>query len=150
MLTPELAGSGVHYPPGSRSDLPYISQTPWSSTMSPSTVGTYSRMQPTPTVPSSPYALPASPQSNPWPNQSWSALHPEGFQGTRSRATSGSDISRSTSPNHAELHNFGYPLADGYALSAPRLLAQVLLILDLVQEKLAMRSSGVHLSSYFY
>ena len=150
MLTPELAGSGVHYPPGSRSDLPYISQTPWSSTMSPSTVGTYSRMQPTPTVPSSPYALPASPQSNPWPNQSWSALHPEGFQGTRSRATSGSDISRSTSPNPAELHNFGYPLADGYALSAPRLLAQVLLILDLVQEKLAMRSSGVHLSSYFY
>lgn len=123
ILTLERADSGIQYPPASRSDVPYINQMPWSSTMSPSTVGTYSRMQPTPTVPSSPYALPSSAQSNAWPNQAWSALHPDGFQGTRSRATSGSDISRSSSPNPAELHNFGYPLADGYALPGPRFLA---------------------------
>ena len=112
-LTLERIDSGSHYPPANRSNVPYINQTPWSSAMSPSTMAAYPQMQPTPTLPSSPYVLPSSPQSTVWPNQSWSALHPEGFQGPRSRAASGSDISRSSSPNPAELHNFGYPLADG-------------------------------------
>lgn len=112
-LTPARTDSGSHYPPTSRSNVPYINQTPWSSAMSPSTMAAYPQMQPTPTLPSSPYVLPSSPQSTAWPNQSWSALHPEGFQAPRSRAASGSDISRSSSPNPAELHNFGYPLPDG-------------------------------------
>ena len=111
-LTLAKIDSGSHYPPASRSNVQYINQTPWSSTMSPSTVAAYPQMQPTPTLPSSPYVLPSSPQSTAWPNQS-SALYPEAFQGPRSRAASGSDISRSSSPNPAELRNFGYPLPDG-------------------------------------
>lgn len=114
MLNLESAGSEGHYPPASRSDIPYINQTPALSTMNPSTMAAYSQMQPTPVLPSSPDDLPSSPQSSAWPNQSWSALHPEGYQSTRARATSGSDISRSSSPNPAELHSFGHLLADGY------------------------------------
>ena len=111
-----FAGSGSQYPPSGRSDVPYVNQTPWSSTMVPSTTASYPQMQATPILPSSPYILPSSPQSSTWPNQSWSALHPEGFQGSRSRAASGSDISRSSSPNPAELHHFGFPLSDGYVV----------------------------------
>ena len=112
-LTLARIDSGSHPPTTGRSNIPYINQTPWSSAMSPSIMAAYPQMQPTPTLPSSPYVLPSSPQSTAWQNQPWSALHPEGFQAPRSRAASGSDISRSSSPNPAELHNFGYPLPDG-------------------------------------
>ena len=106
------ASSGA-YPPTSRPGLPYIQQPAWSTTYGSSAATNYSVMQQTPIVPSSPYVLPSSSEPEEWSSSSWNTLHPEGFQGPRSRATSGSDYSRSSSPNPAELHNFGYPLADG-------------------------------------
>ena len=54
----------------------------------------------TPIVPSTPYS------SESWPNAPWPALHPDDVEAP-------SDISRSVSPNPADLHNFGFPLADG-------------------------------------
>ena len=71
-------------------------------------------MQHTPTVPSSPYVLPSSSQPVARHNQPWNSLYPDVTQGARSRAASGSDVSRSSSPNPADLSEFGYPLADGY------------------------------------
>lgn len=108
-----LPGSSSPYPPTTRSNVPYINPSPWSPAMNPSTMGSFSPMPHTPTVPSSPYNLPSTSQSTERHDSSWSALHPEFYQSPRSRAGSGSDISRSSSPNPAELHNFGYPLADG-------------------------------------
>lgn len=101
------------YPPTSRGGVPYIQQPAWSSTYAPSTMPTYPAMQHTPIVPSSPYTVPSPVDPDEWSATSWNALHPEGYQGSRSRAASGSDYSRSSSPNPAELRNFGYPLPDG-------------------------------------
>ena len=56
----------------------------------------------TPVLPSSPYA--SNTQYN--PNAPWPALHPDDME-------TASDVSRSTSPNPADLHNFGYLLSDG-------------------------------------
>jgi len=53
----------------------------------------------TPVLPSSPYLTDSQYSNAPWP-----ALHPDDIA---------SDTSRSTSPNPADLHNFGYPLPDG-------------------------------------
>ena len=106
-------GSSSPYPPTSRPGVPYILQPAWPSMYTPSTMANYPTMQQTPVLPSSPYVVPSSSDPGEWPNQSWNALHPEEFPGSRSRAASGSDYSRSPSPNPAELHNFGYPLPDG-------------------------------------
>lgn len=101
------------YPPISRVGVPYVQQPAWSSTYASSTMSTYPATQHTPIVPSSPYVVPSSADPKEWPTNSWNALHPEEYQGSRSRAASGSDYSRSSSPNPAELRNFGYPLPDG-------------------------------------
>ena len=101
------------YPSPNRSGLPYIQQPAWSSNQTPAAVAPYPAMQHAPVLSSSPYAVPSSSGTSEWPRQSWKALHPEEVQGSRSRAASGSDYSRSSSPNPAELHNFGYPLPDG-------------------------------------
>lgn len=53
-----------------------------------------------PVVPSSPY----SSEQN-WPSVPWPTLHPDDVEV--------SSDSRSTSPNPADLHNFGFPLPDG-------------------------------------
>lgn len=106
-------GSSSLYPPVSRPGVPYIQQPTWSSPYAPSTTVTYPTMQQTPVLPSSPYVLPSSSEPEDWSSNSWNTLRPEGYQGSRSRAASGSDYSRSPSPNPAELHNFGFPLADG-------------------------------------
>ena len=54
----------------------------------------------TPIVPSTSYS------AEPWPNAPWPSLHPDDLEAP-------SDISRSTSPNPADLHNFGILLPDG-------------------------------------
>ena len=107
-------GLSGHYPSASRPEVPYIQQPAWSSEYTPPGMATLPTIQQTPIVPSSPYVLPSSStRAGEWANPSWSQLHPEGLRSSRSRATSGSDYSRSSSPNPTELHNFGYPLADG-------------------------------------
>ncbi|KAL2048459.1 hypothetical protein N7G274_000371 [Stereocaulon virgatum] len=64
--------------------------------------GQYPSSSYTPTVPSSPYASNTQYNSNaPWP-----ALHPDDREAA-------SDISRSASPDPADLHNFGFLLPDG-------------------------------------
>ena len=54
----------------------------------------------TPLVPSTPYA------SESWPNAPWPSLHPDDVEAS-------SDTSRPTSPNPADLSNFGILLPDG-------------------------------------
>lgn len=58
-------------------------------------------------APPTPHVLPSSPYSSEqhWPNAPWPALHPDDLEV--------SSDSRSTSPNPADLHNFGFPLPDG-------------------------------------
>lgn len=58
-------------------------------------------------APRTPHILPSSPYSSEqhWPNAPWPALHADDLE----VATN----SRSTSPNPADLHNFGFPLPDG-------------------------------------
>ena len=77
----------------------------WPSTAYPQLQPTdYSRIQyppaSAPIVPSTPYP------ATPWPNAPWPSLHPDDVEAS-------SDTSRSTSPNPADLHNFGIPLPDG-------------------------------------
>ena len=54
--------------------------------------------------------VPSSPCSTDLTDPSWQMLRPQGYQ---NRSGGGSGASRSPSPNPSELHNFGFPLADG-------------------------------------
>ena len=58
-------------------------------------------------APPAPHVLPSSPYSSEqhWPVAPWPTLHPDDVNA--------SSDSRSTSPNPADLHNFGFPLPDG-------------------------------------
>lgn len=107
--------SSNQYPAANRTRVPYIQQPDWSHTYSSVAMAPYPIMQPTPVLPSSPYVMSSSSEPGERPSQSsWNALNPQEGHGPRSRAASGSsDHSRSSSPNPAELHNFGYPLSDG-------------------------------------
>ena len=108
---PQTSSGGYPSPDGAGG--PYIQQPAWSSPYAPAATAPYPTMQHTPVLPSSPFATPSSSETSNWHTQSWRALHPQEVHGSRSRATSGSDYSRSLSPNPAELQNFGYPLPDG-------------------------------------
>ena len=99
---PGMASGSAQEPFPSFSPPQYTS---WPTTAYPQLQsGDYSQMQyppmTAPTVPSSHYT------AEPWPNAPWPSLHPDDVEAP-------SDVSRSTSPNPADLHNFGVLLPDG-------------------------------------
>lgn len=101
---PAMASSQQQMPlPAFTAPSQYVS---WPSAslppLGPTDFATASYQQPyTPVVPSTPY-----PPGEAWPNAPWPALHPDDVEGS-------SNVSRSVSPNPADLHNFGILLSDG-------------------------------------
>ena len=102
-LYPGMASSSSQGQP--QAFAPPCQYVSWPTTAFPnlepmgSTRGQYPSIAP-PLVPSTPYT------SDPWPNAPWPSLHPDDVEAS-------SDTSRSTSPNPADLSNFGILLPDG-------------------------------------
>ena len=100
---PGMASSSSQVPP--QAFAPPCQYVSWPTTALPqlepvvSTGGQYPTTS-APVVPSTPYA------SDFWPNSPWPSLHPDDVEAS-------SDTSRSTSPNPADLSNFGILLPDG-------------------------------------